>query len=238
MDHLGARSARLSVATAALDGDTLDAEVAVRNLAGHKLPTAYPSRRVWLHVTVADRNGETVFESGVLQQDGSIAGNDNDADGSTFEPHHEVVTSPDQVQVYEAIMEDAEGDVTTGLISAVRFVKDSRLLPEGFDKSAAGEDIAVRGAAADDPDFAAGGDRTVYRVDVSGAEGPFRVRAGLWYQPIAHRWARNLEGYDAAETDRFTRYYRSMAASSAVELARAAATAEAGGRDGGGPAGD
>ena len=238
VDHLGARSARLAVESARVEGGTLTAEVAVRNLAGHKLPTAYPSRRVWLHVTVADRNGETVFESGAFRADGSIVGNDNDADGSTFEPHHEVISGADQVQVYEAIMEDFRGEVTTGLISAVQFVKDSRLLPEGFDKASAGEDVAVQGAAADDPDFAAGGDRTTYRVDVSGAEGPFRVEARLRYQPIAHRWARNLEGYDAMETNRFSRYYRSMAASSAVELARAAATAGAGGRDGGMPATD
>lgn len=225
VDHLGASSARVTVEDARVEAGTLEVGVAVHNLAGHKLPTAYPSRRVWLHVVVRDARGSVVFESGAFRSDGSIVGNDNDADGSTFEPHHRVISSPDQVQVYEAIMEDAGGEVTTGLISAVRYVKDSRLLPEGFDKAAAGEDVAVHGAAAGDADFAAGGDRTVYRVDVAGAEGPFRVEAGLWYQPVAHRWARNLEAYEAAETDRFGRYYRAMAASSAVELARDAATA-------------
>ena len=39
--------------------------VAVENLAGHKLPTAYPSRRVWLHVTVLD-GPDVVFESGAI----------------------------------------------------------------------------------------------------------------------------------------------------------------------------
>ena len=229
VDHLGARSARLSVTTAALEGDTLEAEVAIHNLAGHKLPTAYPSRRAWLHVTVRDRNGEVVFESGAFREDGSIAGNDNDEDGSTYEPHHEVVSSADQVQVYEAIMEDWRGEVTTGLVSAVRYVKDSRLLPEGFDKSTAGEDVAVQGAAGQDDDFVAGGDRTRFRVDVAGEDGPFRVQAELWYQPIAYRWAHNLDAYDAMETDRFSRYYRAMSASSAVVLARGAATAEEGG---------
>ena len=33
----------------------LQAEVVVENLGGHKLPTAYPSRRAWLHVIVRDR---------------------------------------------------------------------------------------------------------------------------------------------------------------------------------------
>ena len=35
----------------------LHADVVVENLGGHKLPTAYPSRRAWLHVIVRDRSG-------------------------------------------------------------------------------------------------------------------------------------------------------------------------------------
>ncbi len=62
----------------------LDAAISVENLGGHKLPTAYPSRRVWLHVTVRDRNGKAVFESGALNPNGAIQGNDNDEDGSSF----------------------------------------------------------------------------------------------------------------------------------------------------------
>ena len=112
--------------------------VFVENLGGHKLPTAYPSRRSWLHVTVRDRNDKVIFESGALRPDGSIAGNDNDADPRRFEPHYNEITSGEQVQIYEDIMGDTKGDVTTGLLTAVRYLKDNRLLPQGFDKRTPG----------------------------------------------------------------------------------------------------
>ncbi len=77
-------------------------DVKITQLAGHKLPTAYPSRRVWLHVVLTDRNGRIVFESGTFQTDGAIAGNDNDADPAQFEPHYAQIETSDQVQIYES----------------------------------------------------------------------------------------------------------------------------------------
>jgi hypothetical protein len=50
------------------------------------------------------------------------------------------------------------------------------------------------------------------------------VRAELWYQPIGFRWAHNLEPYQAAEPQRFFRYYESEARRSAVVLAGADAS--------------
>ena len=49
-------------------------DVAARNLAGHKLPTAYPSRRAWLHVQVRDEVGALVFESGARTTRGRRTG--------------------------------------------------------------------------------------------------------------------------------------------------------------------
>jgi hypothetical protein len=43
----------------------------------------------------------------------------------------------------------------------------------------------------------------------------------LRFQPIAFRWAKNLEAYDAPEPRRFTGYYNAMAASSSAVLAAA-----------------
>lgn len=199
-------------------------DVAVANLTGHKLPTAYPSRRAWLHVVVRDRAGATVFESGKLTPAGNIVGNDNDDDRTRYEPHYREITRPEQVQIYEAIMHDPLGRVTTGLLSSLRYVKDNRILPRGFDKATADSDIAVRGEAAGDPAFVSGGHRTRYSIAVAGAQAPFRIEAELWYQPIGFRWAQNLRLQRSEEGDRFLRYYESMAGGSATVLARDSAT--------------
>lgn len=218
---LQSETAEISLDSVRLADGRLEAEVVIRNLAGHKLPTAYPSRRVWVHLVIRDRTGRTVFESGKFE-DGAIAGNANDVDGSVYEPHYREITSPDQVQIYEAIMVDSAGRPTTGLLSALRFVKDNRILPVGFEKATATADIAVQGTARDDANFTGGGDRVRYLAPVARDGGPFRVEAELFYQPIGLRWAQNLGEYSVPEARRFISYYRATAASSAVVIARTA----------------
>jgi hypothetical protein len=216
-------SASISIERGARSGDRLDVDVDVTNRTGHKLPTGFPSRRAWLHLVVRDAHGAIVFESGALGSDGRIEGNANDADPRQHEPHFTVIRSGEDVQIYESIIGDANGSVTTGLLNGTRYLKDNRLLPRGFDKAKAGPDVAVIGAAAEDADFTGGGDRVRYSIDVSPEGAPFAVDVELRYQPIGYRWARNLEPYDAGEPRRFVAYYESMAAASAVTLARAAA---------------
>src|SRR4029079_8373756 len=164
-----------------------------------------------------------VFESGALRPDGSIQGNDNDDDAARFEPHYAEVTSPDQVQIYESVMFGPDSAVTTGLLTAVRYVKDNRLLPHGFDKRSADKDVAVHGEAEADADFFGGGDQIRYSVALGDAQGPFQVTAELWYQAIAYRWAMNLKKYDAMEPQRFVGYYEETASGSGVMLAHASA---------------
>jgi hypothetical protein len=225
VQFLQARAAQVRVGNIQVNGGQLIADITVENLGGHKLPTAYPSRRAWLHVIVRDQNGAKVFESGALHADGSIEGNDNDADATRYEPHYREIHRPDQVQIYESILGDSHGKVTTGLLSAVGYLKDNRLLPHGFDKSSAAAEIAVRGAAAEDPGFTDRGDLIRYVVDLGGdAQGTYSVAAELWYQPIGYRWANNLKPYDGAtEPKRFNEHFDSMADGSATVLATAQA---------------
>jgi hypothetical protein len=219
-------SATVGIARAVSANDHVDLDIDVRNITGHKLPSGYPSRRAWLHLTLRDASGRLVFESGAIGPDGRIAGNDADADGGAFEPHYEQIEQPDQVQIYESVMEDRAGKPTTGLLQAVAFAKDNRLLPRGFDKTTADADIAVRGGALQDPDFAGGGDRVRFRIATVGMRGPFTAAVELRYQPIAYRWAHNLGTYAAPEPKRFVGYYEQLAPASSTVLAQSAMTVE------------
>ena len=212
-------TAEVSVTGVRENPQQLVIDVSISNLTGHKFPTGYPARRAWLHLVVGDRDGRTVFESGRLAATGAIEGNDGDADARRFEPHYSEIRRGDEVQIYESVMETAGGVVTTGLLQAVRFVKDNRLLPRGFDKRAAAADIAVRGAAADDRDFAGGSDRVRYVVDAGAGAGPFTATVEILYQPIAYRWAQNLTSYGGTEPRRFVAYYEALAMESATIVA-------------------
>jgi hypothetical protein len=216
-------AAKIAIKDAGVRNGRVEAQITVENLNGHKLPTGYPSRRVWLHVTVRDRNGRAIFESGAFNPNGSITGNDNDEDATRFEPHYTEITSPDQVEIYESVMGDPAGKPTTGLLTALRFLKDNRLLPRGFDKQTADNQIAVVGDALTDSDFGSGGDTIRYSAAAGNAQGPFQVDVELWYQPIAYRWAMNLKAYNSMEQNRFVGYYETAASGSAVVLVHAAA---------------
>lgn len=224
VSFLQSQSARVSIRNVAMEQGVLRLDVFVENLTGHKLPTAYPSRRAWLHLTIRDGSGRTAFESGALNPDGSIQGNDNDGEASRFEPHYREITKSDQVQIYESILRDPENRVTTGLISAVGYLKDNRILPAGFDKTTADKDIEVVGDAAQDPNFNDKGSLVRYSASINSASGPFHIDAELWYEPIGFRWAHNLAPYQGYEPQRMVRYYDSLASGAAVMLAKAELT--------------
>ena len=221
---LQSQAAQVNIENVNTNAGRLNVDVVVKNLTGHKMPTAFPSRRAWLHFVVRDHNGNTVFESGALNTDGSIQGNDNDTDATRFEPHYQRIDRSDEVEIYEDILGDSQGHVTTGLLNAVGYLKDNRLLPSGFDKSTAEHNIAVIGDAATDPNFTGDGDRVQYSVALNSAQGPFQIAVELWYQPIGFRWAHNLAPYDAVETKRVVQYFDSLASTSAVILTHAEET--------------
>jgi hypothetical protein len=225
-EHLGTQTASVEIKNPAVAAGRLEFGVTVTNKAGHKFPTAYPARRAWLHVVVRDSQGAVVFESGAPRADGSVAGNDNDADATKFEPHYTRIVSPDQVQIYESIMGDFANRVTTGLLYGTHYLKDNRLLPRGFDKTNAPERVMVVGPAREDADFVGGSDSLTYSVALpnGNAAGPYTVTAEVLFQSIGYRWAQNLRNYDAPEPQRFVGYYTQAASESTKLIARTAIT--------------
>lgn len=184
-------SATVEIVSASVSGGVLEARVRLQNDSGHKAPTAYPSRRMWLNFRVTDSSNNVVFESGAINADGSISGADNDVDQSVFEPHYEVISTADQVQIYETIMGDSDSNVTYTLLRGARYLKDNRLTPKGFNKFAVPSDVAVRGQAFDDGNFNLGSDEVTYRIPVAVA-GNLNVSVSLNYQTIAHGFLQDL----------------------------------------------
>ena len=190
--QLDDNTATLSIEEAELEGDTLTLLLNIGQLVGHKFPTGFPSRRAWIHLTVTDNNGNIVFESGKPNEDGSITGNNADEDAAAYEPHYNVITQPDQVQIYESIMNNTDGEVTYTLLRGSGYLKDNRLLPLGFDKENAEADIAVYGEANSDSDFIGGSDSITYLINTGGYSGPFTVTVELLYQTLSYQFATDL----------------------------------------------
>lgn len=177
-----ATAADLDIVSTNIVGDTLTVPVKITNSAGHKLPTSYPSRRMWIHFTVTDNNGTTIFESGAVDADGRIA---KDADFTEdtclyatkaqpfddilqgcYEPHHNTINDEAQVQIYEGVLGDINQDTTHVLLHARQYLKDNRIPPKGWTLAGqhqnpadpAMKDDAIIGNAESDTDFAPGAD--------------------------------------------------------------------------------
>ena len=187
------RSASLEKVSSSFNSQGLQFTLKVNSETGHKLPSGYPSRRVILHVIVKDSQGKLVFESGKVNEDGSLVGVDNVVSSAAlnFEPHYDEITNSSQVQVYESIMGDNHQKVTHDLLRAVRYLKDNRILPKGFDKTLAPDDIKVVGEALTDDNFRAGSDEITYKINgLTGSQ--FTIEAELLHQPISYAAAKDL----------------------------------------------
>jgi hypothetical protein len=210
LEQLQTQTAKVDISEPTLEDKILKFDVTTNVLTGHKFPTGYPSRRAWLHVTVKDSSGTIVFESGEVGTDGAIKGNDNDTNPLAFEPHFDEINSPDQVQIYEGIMQDLNGDVTTVMMSATSYAKNNRLLPVGFDKTAVADDIAPDDLSLVDDDFIGGGDTVSFHLDMGGTSGVFTVEVELLYQSISFRWKDDLSNYNTNQAQLFSNYYKAL----------------------------
>jgi hypothetical protein len=180
-------AAALSIVSAGLSGTDLEVVIEVQNLTGHKLPTGYPSRRMWLHVLAVDDSGDVVLESGEPGEGGSILSGDERVDEPGVVLPHRDVVGPGQAQIWEAVAVGGTGEPTHRPLDQVAFGKDNRILPDGFSGSGpyAGEiqPVGVSG----DASFEAGRDRVRYRIP-NGASVK-RVTVDLMYQTLSRESA-------------------------------------------------
>lgn len=193
--------------------DTAFIDVKLTNLAGHKFPSGYPSRRAWVQLVVTNEAGDTLYNNGGSQADGEIAGID-----PLWEPHHDRITSADQVQIYEMVMANVEGNVTTVLEQAKEPLKDNRLAPAGFTSSHYTWDTTrIVGGAFTDPDFnhedgveGSGTDIVHYHVPINGETGLLRVRANVWYQSAPPRSVHDMFTHSSPEIELFQSLYEAQ----------------------------
>lgn len=207
----------------------LISRVTVKNKVGHRFPSGVGFRRAFLEFLVIERpeagetqedKGRIVWSSGQTNELGVLI----DADGiplkSEFfsedenladeqalqnsQPHHEVITSSDQVQIYETLLHSENHRYTTSFIHGSRVVKDNRLLPRGW--KAVGPGPGLEGeflhathpgpVAKQDPRYTdgSGSDEVVYRVKLPAGvdRDRLRVQVTLFYQAIPPYFLQSL----------------------------------------------
>lgn len=206
-------TARVTIGAIARDGDAVTIPVTIENLGGHKLPTGYPSRRVWLRVEVRDRTGTTRFLSGATDERGRLVGPDGEplasesAGGPTL-PHYEMIERPECVQIYETVMADPDGKPTTTLLRAAGHLKDNRLLPRGWSADGPHARETAPVGVGDDADFRDGRDTVRYRLDLPASGAPYRVEASALYLVLSPRHAAELFAFETPEVRTFEVLYR------------------------------
>lgn len=138
------QTAKVELASLVIDPSSgqLEAEVVIENLAGHYLPSGVGFRRVFVEFVVEDQDGAPIWASGRTNALGVIVEGTGDTvlateygrpDSTEFQPHYQIIEREDQVQIYQELVEDSDGVLTTSFLRRVEPVKDNRIRPKGFD---------------------------------------------------------------------------------------------------------
>lgn len=205
--ELLAQSAQLHVENLVVASGSLGVDARVVNLSGHKLPTGYPSRRMWIALVVRDSAGNAVFTSGMPDASGRLP-LDEVLTSSTctalsapllpcLMPHRDRITNAYDVPLYESVLGDTDGGLTHTLLHAAGYLKDNRLPPIGFRESSPRFDArtAVIGTGAD-ADFnsnGSGSDTVHYTISLGGSTGPWTVESRLYLQSIRPSFIASLK---------------------------------------------
>lgn len=185
--------------------DTAKFALKLTNLAGHKFPSGYPARRAFIQFVVETESGDTVFISGKMDGEYEVVGQN-----PTYEPHYQVISSEDEVQIYEMVLGDVNGDVTTVLVRAKSPIKDNRLPPLGFSTSHPAYDTTLIAGIGNDTDFnhengveGSGSDMVYFHVPMSGELSLLKVTANVYYQPTPPKWMKEMFDETTTEIETF-----------------------------------
>ena len=209
-EMLQQQSVVLSVSERYAAEDSVDFDVLLTNIAGHKFPSGYPARRAFVEFVAVDENGNTLFQSGTMGADYEVNGQNE-----TYEPHYDIIRAEEDVQIYEQVLGDVNLNVTTVLERAYVPLKDNRLVPKGFSSTHFAYDTtAVVGAALDDDDFnfqeeeeGSGTDLITYRVGLDGYDGNVTAFVKVWYQAAPPKWMEEMFSFSTPEIEYFENLY-------------------------------
>ena len=207
-------TAEIAISKPIVSKDKLVANVTVTNKTGHRFPSGVGFRRAFVEFRATDnRSGKTVWASGRTNELGIIVDENGKPLPSEFfeprgpssvprqayQPHYydqpqHAITRQDQVQIFEELMLDAEGNFTTSFIRRDTPVKDNRLLPLGWteqgpDPSLSGEFLLATHphGTGDDKHYEDGSGTSVvtYEVPLAGIDPKaVTLTATLYYQSI------------------------------------------------------
>ena len=231
----------LNLKTSAADG-MLTAELEVLNKVGHRFPSGVGFRRAFIQLSVLktgeDGGEELVWSSGRTDENGILVDSDgqrlkteffekDDSGIHVYQPHHEIITSEDQVQIYETLLHDSKHRFTTSFIRGSHTIKDNRLLPRGWKAEGPHPDLNGAYLKATHPGPTAkkdnrytdgsGSDTVVYRIQLPSGinSSDLKVRAAIYYQAIPPYFLKNL--FDNAPNGEATRRLHYMISNANVK---------------------
>ena len=103
-----------------------------------------------------------------------------------WQPHYDVITRQNEVQIYEERNMNQQNQLTTSFLDLFQDVKDNRLLPKGWSRTALDTEFMQPVGINDDPRYGdgSGSDEIRYVVPLREIPNAALVRATLYYQSI------------------------------------------------------
>ena len=191
-------TARVEIVSVTRTARFVEARVRVTNLAGHKFPSGVGFRRAFLEIEAVDAGGRRVWGSGRPSRLGVIldgAGHPlaTELSDTAWQPHHAVIESEDEAQIYESRHMDSAGRLTTSFLGLWKEVKDNRLQPKGWSTTARDTDFMQPTGVGGDARYAdgSGSDEVVYRIPIARAGALTAINARLHYQSIPPYYLRD-----------------------------------------------